>query len=68
MDITISSTTGSDTLSAFGLELLITPTPSTGSHPVFTDAQSDPYGDSNYVFYGVSSGESFPPFWSSPFF
>ena len=51
MDITVTSKS-SDTLSAFGLELLITPVGHPTSLVQFTTAQLDPYGNSNYVFAG----------------
>jgi hypothetical protein len=73
MDFTISSTTGTDTLSAYNLQLLITPigtpmedlqfTPTTMSQP----SQPVPYGNSNYVFYGASSmGDLMLPVWGLP--
>ena len=68
MDITVTSDS-SDTLSAFGLELQITPV-SAASVLQFTTSQPDPYGNSNYVFYNESfnADNGSIPFWnvSSP--
>ena len=66
MDITVTSN-NSDTLSAFGLELLITPVGNPTSLLQFTTAQLDPYGNPNYVFAGESLGSDLGvPFWGPP--
>jgi PEP-CTERM motif len=66
MDISVTSN-GGDTLSSFGLELQIAPTPGTTSVLQFTTTQTDPYGNSNYVFSGESSNSDLGiPFWSNP--
>ncbi|MGO8747149.1 MAG: PEP-CTERM sorting domain-containing protein [Thermoguttaceae bacterium] len=69
MDFTITSDPGGtlDTLSDFGLELLITPAPTSTSLLQFTTAQSNPYGNPNYVFAGESFGSDLDlAFWSKP--
>jgi hypothetical protein len=67
MDISVTSN-NSDTLSAFGLELLITPSAGSTSLLQFTAAQSDPYGDPNYVFLGTSFySDNSLPFWFAPY-
>ncbi len=66
MDFTVSSN-NSDTLSAFSLELLITPVGTPSSLLQFTSSQSDPYGNANYVFNSGSFGsDNGVPFWSGP--
>jgi hypothetical protein len=66
INLSITSNSG-DTLSQFGLELVITPLPGTTSQLQFTTTQSDPYGNPNYVFSGESIGADLPsPFWSLP--
>jgi hypothetical protein len=68
MDITISSN-NSDTLSAFNLELLITPVVGMSSSiPEFSPTQSDPYSSSSYVFAGDSFGQNYGlPVWGPAF-
>jgi hypothetical protein len=67
VDITVTSNM-SDTLSSFGLELLITLQPGTTSLLQFTLTQPDPFGNPNYVFYGASSKSDLAiPFWGPPF-
>jgi hypothetical protein len=68
MDITVTSNHG-NTLSAFGLELQITPVGSPSELLQFSMDQTDPYGNSNYVFSGASFNQDNGPisFWSSPF-
>ena len=63
MDITVTSNS-SDTLSAFGLELLITPVGTPTSLLQFTSSQPDFSGNPNYVFVGESALG--PAFWSTP--
>lgn len=66
VDFTISSTTGTDTLSSFNVQLQITPL-SGGSFLQFTTVQPDPYSRSNYVFSGNSFGAANGiPFWGPP--
>ncbi len=66
MNFTVTSN-NSDTLSAFGLELLITPVGTHSSLLQFTSSQPDPYGNANYVFNSGSFGsDNGIPFWSSP--
>src|SRR5271168_5066889 len=66
VDFTISSTTGTDTLSSFNVQLQITVL-SGGSFLQFTSAQPDPYSRSNYVFTGNSFGAANGiPFWGPP--
>ncbi len=66
MDIAVTFNS-SDTLSAFGLELLITPINGATSLLQFTTAQLDPYGNPNYVFAGESVGSDLGvPFWGPP--
>ena len=66
MALTITSDS-SDTLSAFGIQLLITPLNGAPELLQFTTA-SDPYGNPNYVFYNESLGADIPiPFWSLPY-
>jgi hypothetical protein len=67
MDITVTSNS-SDTLSAFDLELLITPVGHPTSLLQFTTAQLDPYGNPNYVFAGQSlNSDLLLPFWGLPY-
>jgi hypothetical protein len=67
LDFTITSN-DSSTLSSFGLDLTISPTPSATSLAAFTPDQTDPYTSPGYVFAGQSSGaDSGVPFWSPPF-
>ena len=66
VDFTVSSTTGTDTLSSFNVQLLIT-TLSGGSLLQFTTAQPDPFGRSNYVFAGNSGdANNGLSFWAAP--
>jgi hypothetical protein len=68
MDFTITSGSG-DTLSSFGLELLITKVGNPASLLQFTTAQPDPYGNMSYVFAGESfNGDADPilPLWGNP--
>jgi hypothetical protein len=66
MDIAVTSSSG-DTLSAFGLELLITPVGNPTSLLQFTTAQIDPYSNSTYVFAGQSFNSDLSlPFWGLP--
>jgi hypothetical protein len=67
LDFTITSN-DSSTLSAFGLDLMISPTPSSTSLASFTPDQTDPYTSPGYVFAGQSLGADLGiPFWSPPF-
>jgi len=66
MDITVTSSS-SDTLSAFGLELQIVPVGTPVSVLQFTTAQPDPYGNANYVFYNESlNADLMIPLWTVP--
>ena len=66
VDFTITSTTGTDTLSSFNVQLQISVL-SGGSFLQFTSAQPDPYSRSNYVFAGNSFGSANGiPFWGPP--
>ena len=69
VDFTISSTTGTDTLSSFNVQLQIGVL-SGGSLLQFTSppsGQPDPYTRSNYVFAGNSFGfTNGLPFWATP--
>ena len=66
VDFTISSTTGTDTLSSFNVQLQISVL-SGGSFLQFTNAQPDPYARANYVFSGNSFGAANGlPFWGPP--
>lgn len=66
VDFTISSTTGTDTLSSFNVQLQISVL-SGGSLLQFTSAQPDPYARVNYVFAGNSFGDTNGiPFWGPP--
>ncbi len=68
VDITVTSTTGADTLSAFGLELQITGVGTPAALLQFSMDQPTPYGNVNYVFFGQSSNNDFGlPLWSPPF-
>lgn len=67
------SADNSDTLSSFGLTLLITPAPGSGNDLQFTQSQSNPWDNSNlgvnYVFAGQSFSQDNPglfPFWAPP--
>jgi hypothetical protein len=65
IDITVTSNS-SDTLSNFGLELLITPLGTATQSLAFTSSQADPYSNSNYVFYSASTNSDLGiPFWSA---
>ena len=55
IDIGITSTTGMDTLSAFNLELMLTPVGSPSGTLSFSETQPDFSGNANYVFYGQSA-------------
>ncbi len=67
MDFNIRSTTGTDQLQSFNVELLITRVGGTTSLLQFTDTQPDPYGNGNYVFAGDSfGGINGVPFWGAP--
>ena len=66
VDFTISSTTGSDALSSFNVQLQIS-TLTGGSLLQFTTAQPDPFNRSNYVFSGNSGfAAAGLPFWGPP--
>lgn len=66
MDISITSSS-SYTLSAFNLQLLITPSVESGPLLAFTSAQTNPYNNPNYVFSGQSFGSYIGfPFWGTP--
>jgi len=65
MDISVTSN-NSDTLSSFGLELLITRGTS-ASFLTFTGGP-DPYANPNYVFFGQSlNQDTATPFWGPPY-
>ena len=69
VDINVTSTNGTDTLSAFNLELLITGvgTPAANLHFSSGIDQPVPYGNPDYVFAGESSNNDLSlPLWSDP--
>jgi len=68
IDITVTSN-NNDTLSAFGLELLITlGTPTPTSLLTFTGGIDPSYSSSSYVFFGQSSNSDYgSPFWGAPY-
>ena len=69
IDFTISSTTGLDQLSSFGVELQITPlTGNSLTVAIHSPPSPDPYFcRSNYVFAGQSLGQNLAiPFWGPP--
>lgn len=66
MDITVTSDTG-DTLSAFFLQLLITPSAGSSQSLSFTSSQPTVYDQPNYVFAGSSfNQDNGLPFWYPP--
>jgi hypothetical protein len=66
VDFTISSTTGTDALSSFNVQLQISVL-SGGSFLQFTPTQPNPTSSSNYVFAGNSFGANNSlPFWGPP--
>jgi hypothetical protein len=68
LDISVAST-GGDTLSAFGMELLITKSPTASSFLQFTTNQPDPTGHANYVFLNhsaIANSGGGLPFFSLP--
>jgi hypothetical protein len=67
VDFNITSN-DSATLSAFGLQLMISPTSSATTLASFSSTQTDPFSNSGYVFAGQSfNSDNGLPFWSLPF-
>jgi hypothetical protein len=67
ISITSDSSVALDTLSSFGLELMISPVGTPASILTFTETQADPMANPNYVFPTQSTDVALGiPFWSVP--